>query len=45
MKNTEKPWSKIHSDYKSVIAGRRYALVLDDKTGATVLAPWEGPKN
>ena len=38
-------WSKIHSDFKTEIDGRRYALAMDTFTGATVLAEWIGPKS
>lgn len=36
-------WSEIHPDFRLVKEGKRYALALDTKTGATVLAPWLGP--
>ena len=44
VENTLRPWAEIHPDFKSVINGKRFALELDDKTGATVLAPWVGPE-
>jgi hypothetical protein len=44
MKNTVKPWADVHADYKTTDSlGIRRVLVLDEETGATVLAPWTGP--
>ena len=33
-----KTWKDTHSDYKSIINGLKYVLILD-KSGATVLKP------
>lgn len=34
-----KKWSQVHKDYKNIIKGTKYVLVMD-ATGATTLMPW-----
>lgn len=36
-------WNNIHKDYKSIINGTKYVVVMD-KNGATVLMPYTTAK-
>ena len=36
-------WADIHSNYKGIIGGVKYALVMDEH-GATVLMPYKAAK-
>jgi len=39
-----RPWADIIADFKMVgEGGTRMVLMMDEVTGATVLAPWVGP--
>lgn len=36
-------WADIHPDFRTIHDGARFVLAMDLESGATVLAPWNGP--